>query len=36
MGSEVGNHFGGQNHSTVVAGEKKVRQWLAGAHAAAG
>jgi chromosomal replication initiator protein len=27
--SEVGKHFGGRNHSTVVAGEKKVRQWLA-------
>jgi chromosomal replication initiator protein len=27
--SEVGQHFGGRNHSTVVAGEKKVRQWLA-------
>ena len=26
--SEVGKHFGGRNHSTVVAGEKKVRQWL--------
>jgi chromosomal replication initiator protein len=27
--SEVGAHFGGRNHSTVVAGEKRVRQWLA-------
>jgi chromosomal replication initiator protein len=27
--SEVGAHFGGRNHSTVVAAEKKVRQWLA-------
>lgn len=27
--SEIGKHFGGRNHSTVVAGEKKVRQWLA-------
>jgi chromosomal replication initiator protein len=27
--SEVGQHLGGRNHSTVVAGEKKVRQWLA-------
>jgi len=27
--SEVGKHFGGRSHSTVVAGEKKVRQWLA-------
>jgi len=26
--SEVGGHFGGRNHSTVVAAEKKVRQWL--------
>ena len=26
--SEVGKHFGGRNHSTVVAGEKRVRQWL--------
>jgi chromosomal replication initiator protein len=27
--SAVGKHFGGRNHSTVVAAEKKVRQWLA-------
>ncbi len=27
--SEIGKHFGGLNHSTVVAGERKVRQWLA-------
>ena len=26
--SEVGKHFGGRNHSTVVAAEKKARQWL--------
>ena len=26
--SEIGGHFGGRNHSTVVAAEKKVRQWL--------
>jgi len=26
--SEIGHHFGGRNHSTVVAAEKKVRQWL--------
>jgi chromosomal replication initiator protein len=26
--SEVGAYFGGRNHSTVVAAEKKVRQWL--------
>jgi chromosomal replication initiator protein len=25
---EIGTHFGGRNHSTVVAGEKKVRRWL--------
>ncbi len=25
---EVGKHFGNRNHSTVVAGEKKVRGWL--------
>jgi chromosomal replication initiator protein len=27
--SEIGRHFGGRNHSTAVAAEKKVRQWLA-------
>ncbi len=27
--SEIGKHLGGRSHSTVVAGEKKVRQWLA-------
>ena len=26
--SEIGRHFGGRNHSTAVAAEKKVRQWL--------
>jgi chromosomal replication initiator protein len=26
--SEIGQHFGGRNHSTVVAAEKKVRTWL--------
>jgi chromosomal replication initiator protein len=26
--SEIGLYFGGRNHSTVVAAEKKVRQWL--------
>jgi chromosomal replication initiator protein len=26
--SEIGRFFGGRNHSTVVAAEKKVRQWL--------
>jgi len=25
---EIGQHFGGRNHSTVVAAEKKVRQWI--------
>ncbi len=27
--SEVGRYFGGRNHSTVLAAEKKVRTWLA-------
>jgi chromosomal replication initiator protein len=26
--AEVGAHFGGRNHSTAVAAEKKVREWL--------
>jgi chromosomal replication initiator protein len=26
--SEIGRCFGGRNHSTTVAAEKKVRQWL--------
>ncbi|HWG45106.1 MAG TPA: chromosomal replication initiator protein DnaA [Gemmataceae bacterium] len=26
--SEIGKHFGGRNHSTAVAAEKKVRQWF--------
>jgi chromosomal replication initiator protein len=26
--SEVGQHYGGRNHSTAVAAEKKVRVWL--------
>jgi chromosomal replication initiator protein len=26
--AEIGVHFGGRNHSTAVAAEKKVRQWL--------
>jgi chromosomal replication initiator protein len=26
--AEVGEHFGGRNHSTVVAAQKKVRHWL--------
>jgi chromosomal replication initiator protein len=28
--TEVGQHFGGRNHSTAVAAEKKVRLWLEG------
>lgn len=27
--AEIGHHFGGRNHSTAVAAEKKVRGWLA-------
>lgn len=27
--ADIGKHFGNRNHSTVVAAEKKVRQWLA-------
>jgi chromosomal replication initiator protein len=27
--SEIGKHFGSRSHSTVVAGERKVRGWLA-------
>lgn len=27
--ADIGQHFGGRNHSTTVAAEKKVRQWLA-------
>jgi chromosomal replication initiator protein len=26
--SQIGAHFGGRNHSTAVAAEKKARQWL--------
>jgi chromosomal replication initiator protein len=26
--SDIGKHFGGRNHSTAVAAEKKVRRWL--------
>jgi chromosomal replication initiator protein len=26
--TEIGRHFGGRNHSTVVAAEKKVRSWI--------
>lgn len=25
---EIGQHFGGRNHSTAVAAEKRVRRWL--------
>jgi chromosomal replication initiator protein len=30
--TEVGQYFGGRNHSTAVAAEKKVRQWLQDDH----
>src|SRR5262249_13263609 len=26
--SEIGRHFGGRNHATVIAAERKVAQWL--------
>lgn len=26
--TEIGQHFGGRNHSTVMSAEKKVQQWL--------
>ena len=26
--SEIGRHFGGRNHTTVIAAEKKVNKWL--------
>ncbi len=26
--SEIGHYFGGRNHSTAVAAEKKVRHWV--------
>jgi len=26
--SEIGHYFGKRNHSTAVAAEKKIRQWL--------
>src|SRR5262249_18380021 len=26
--TEIGQHFGHRNHSTVVAAEKKIRQWF--------
>jgi chromosomal replication initiator protein len=27
--SEIGRHFGGRNHSTVISAEKKVKAWIA-------
>jgi len=30
--SEIGAHFGGRNHATVISAEKRVRDWLAGEH----
>jgi chromosomal replication initiator protein len=26
--SEIGQHFGGRNHSTVMSAERKVQGWL--------
>ena len=26
--STIGQHFGGRNHSTVIAAERKVENWL--------
>ena len=26
--NEIGQHFGGRNHSTVMSAERKVQQWL--------
>jgi chromosomal replication initiator protein len=26
--TEIGQHFGGRNHSTVMSAERKVQQWL--------
>ncbi len=26
--SEIGKHFGGRNHATVIAAERKVASWL--------
>jgi chromosomal replication initiator protein len=26
--SDIGKHFGGRNHSTAVAAEKKIREWI--------
>lgn len=26
--SEIGRYFGGRNHTTVIAAEKKVNKWL--------
>ncbi|RMG40904.1 MAG: AAA family ATPase [Planctomycetota bacterium] len=30
--SEIGQYFGGRNHSTIIAAEKKVRRWLQESH----
>jgi chromosomal replication initiator protein len=27
--SEIGDHFGGRNHATVISAEKRVREWIA-------
>jgi chromosomal replication initiator protein len=26
--SEIGQHFGGRNHSTVMSAERKVQDWI--------
>ena len=26
--AEIGQHFGGRNHSTVMSAERKVQQWV--------
>ena len=30
--SEIGEYFGGRSHSTAIAAERKVAQWLETAH----
>lgn len=30
--TELGRYFGGRNHSTIIAAEKKVRAWLQSSH----
>ncbi len=30
--TEIGRYFGGRNHSTIIAAEKKVRAWLQTSH----